>query len=449
MKEDLKIFIDIVEKLLKDEISNPVAKPIAVDHIYEEIDIRLGDEGTVDEEFVATLSKLVLNTPKTASNLFFNQLFGGRRGKAVLGDLLAVVLNNSMYTYKVGGPQIIIEKEIIRNLAKKIGYHGESVDGTMAPGGSMTNLMGLLMARDKKDPNAKYDGISKKLIVYTSKESHYSTPKNVAFAGMGRNNIRFIDTDEQGRMLMMDLREKIEEDIANGCTPCMVNATTGTTVLCAFDPLREIGEICKEFDMWFHIDGALGGSVIFSKKYRYLADGSELSDSFSVNAHKLFSTPLSASFIIVKEKKRLYDSFSNDASYLYQTGENDYNPGKISLQCGRRNDALKFWTLWKSIGTSGLESIIDHQFDTAAKARGYVADHLDYTLYNAVDSISICFNYKNIDPKVICNELYDEGKLMVGYGSFNGQEFIRLVTVNGNIDFADLQNFFNIIERSY
>lgn len=446
MQKDLDIFVELVEQMLEDEVNNPVVTPIPIEDLYDEIDIELRDEPMIDEEFVPVLRKLVLNTPKTATKLFFNQLFGGRNGKAILGELLSVIMNNSMYTYKVGGPQIGVEKSIIRNISERVGYNIETSEGTLAPGGSMTNLMGLLMARDAKDPNVRLDGMTMRMTVYTSAESHYSLPKNVSFAGMGRNNIRLIEADEYGRMSVDKLEEAIKQDIKDGFTPTFVNATAGTTVLGAFDPLRAIGEVCSKYDVWFHVDGAYCGSVIFSKKLKHHIYGSELADSFTLNAHKMLSTPLSCSIIVVKEKQRLYDTFANTASYLYQTAEDEYNPGKISMQCGRRNDTLKFWTLWKSVGTNGLEDIVDHQFDLAQKARDYCADNPNYTLYNTGDSVAVCFNYKDIDPKDLCTSLYEDSEIMVGYGKFKEQEFIRLVTVNASNSHEDIANFFTKLE---
>ena len=175
--------------------------------------------------------------------------------------------------------------------------------------------------------------------------------------------------------------------------------------------------------------------------------GIELVDSFSVNAHKMLSTPLSCSIIVVKDKKHLYDSFSNDASYLYQTHHDEFNLGKTSLQCGRRNDALKFWALWKSVGTSGLEEIVDHQFALADTARNYIRENDDYTLYSYDNSISICFNYKGIPARDICTALYEHSDLLVGYGSFDDVEFIRLVTVNASNSHDDILNFFSTLEN--
>lgn len=446
MKKDLDLFLSIVEKLLADEVKTPVLSPTPVEEVLDKIDLALRDEPAVDADFAKTLENLVLTTPRTATKLFFNQLFGGRHSRAVLGELLAVLLNNSMYTYKVGGPQIVMEKQLTRKLADMVGY-GPEAEGTLAPGGSMTNLMGLLMARDWKDPKAKHDGVNLKMIAYTSEASHYSVNKNATFAGIGRNQVRKIATDDHGRMDPTTLEKAIIADIAAGHTPFFVNATAGTTVIGAFDPLRPIGSIAKKYDLWFHVDGAYCGSVLFTDKYKHLVDGSELADSFTLNAHKMLGTPLSCSLITVKDKKHLYNSMAQEASYLYQTANDDYNPGQISLQCGRRNDALKFWTLWKSVGTKGIGNFVDHQFDLSRHAKDYVKNHPDYTLYNDDDTIAICFNYKGIDPKILCNRLYEEGEIMVGYGKFRDQEFVRLVTVNFTNEKADLDRFFEKMEQ--
>ena len=139
MREDLLLFNSIVEDLLKQEKENPVSTPIKVKELYEKIDLSLSDNPTITSEFSKALKDLVLKTPKTASNRFFNQLWGGRNSKAVLGDLLAVMLNTSMYTYKISGPQIGIEKEIISQICKLIGYGNDS-GGTFPTGGSMGNF---------------------------------------------------------------------------------------------------------------------------------------------------------------------------------------------------------------------------------------------------------------------------------------------------------------------
>lgn len=446
MKNTIELFNKLVEELLQDEAGKPVADHIPSADLYETLDLSLDEEPIDAERYEEALRQLILATPRTATPAFFNQLFGGRNEKAILGDLLAVMLNNSMYTYKAAGPQVGVEKVILREVCNLLGWDHNS-GGTFASGGSMTNFMGMLMARDAHDSKIPYEGGGGKLTVYTSAESHYSTPKNAAFCGIGRDQVRTIETDDKGRMIPSALEAAIKSDLEQGYSPVLVNITAGTTVLGAFDPIDQISPICKKFGIWLHIDGAYCGSVLFSKKYKHLIKGVEEVDSFSFNAHKMMGTPLTCSLLVVKNKEHLYNSFSNDAAYLYQTDHDEFNLGKTSLQCGRRNDALKFWTLWKSVGTSGLEEIVDKQFELANTALDYIRSHPDYTLYSYDESISVCFNYKGIPARELCTLLYEHSKLLVGYGTFRDDEFVRLVTVNPENNETVILNFFKTIER--
>lgn len=445
MQQDIKLFSELCDYLFEEEKTNPVATPISTSQLFEKLDLSLNSEGVIDSDLSSALKDVIKYTPKTASKSFFNQLFGGRIGKAAIGDLLSVMLNNSMYTYKVAGPQVGIEKEIIRNICNLAGYPKDA-NGTLAAGGSMTNFKALLMARDLKFPEIRTEGVTQKLTLYTSETSHYSIGKNAMLCGIGRNNVRKIKTNSKGKMLADHLEQVITEDISKGFTPIFVNATAGTTVLGVFDDITSLSKVCKKHELWLHVDGAYCGSVIFSKKYKHLINGLELSDSFSVNAHKMLGTPLGCSIIITKHREQLHKSFSNEAEYLYQTDGDDFNLGKISLQCGRRNDALKLWTLWKSVGTKGLEKIVDHQFDLAQQARDYINSNSDYKLYSFDDSISVCFNYKDIPADTLCTALYENSELMVGFGEFDTIKFVRMVTLNTVLEKEDITNFFKTLE---
>ena len=448
MTEDLELFNELVDILINEEHTNPVAQPIDTENLFSALDLELPKEPTINAEFKTTLTQIIKTTPKTASTSFFNQLFGGRMNRAVLGDLLAVMLNNSMYTYKVAGPQVGVEKVVLRAICDLIKYP-QTADGTFAPGGSMSNYMAALMARDKYDPNARQKGISKPMIIYTSDVSHYSIGKNASFMGLGKDQVRLISSNFKGEMLSDALETQILKDKERGLLPFFVNATAGTTVLGAFDDVESISEICKKHDLWLHLDGAYCGGVIFSEQYKSLVKGIEHTDSFSINAHKMLGTPLSCSIIVTKDKKNLYESFSNEAEYLYQTDSDDFNLGKTSLQCGRRNDALKLWTLWKSVGSNGLEAMVNKQFQLAEFARDYIKTHPDYELFSFDNSISVCFNFKSIPAKLLCTKLYKDAKLMVGFGKFKNEDFVRMVTINSLLEEKDILNFFNIIEASF
>jgi sulfinoalanine decarboxylase/sulfinoalanine decarboxylase/aspartate 1-decarboxylase len=287
------------------------------------------------------------------------------------------------------------------------------------------------------------------MTAYLSDQSHYSMVKNIRFSGIGEDQLRIISSNSLGQLDVIELEKTIKKDINEGCLPFFVKATAGTTVVGAFDPINKIADICQKYNLWLHVDGALGGSVIFSEKYKYLISGIQRADSFALNAHKMLNVPISCSMILVKHKHHLFSSFNTEADYLYQGEINDINPGMISLQCARTNDALKLWTLWKSVGTQGLEDIVDKNFELAEVARSYIRSHSDYTLCNDEISTNICFNYKNHSATIICDQLYKQGKLMIGHGKFNDINFIRLVTINSNNTKEDILDFFKVIEENF
>ena len=445
MKDSLDTFNRIAAALLDAEREHGVAEYVPADTLDERLDLALPDDGLSAAELERRLTELVLVTPRTATPEFFNQLFGGRQGPAVLGDMLAVMLNNSMATYKAAGPMIGVEKTIIRKVCDLIGWD-EASGGTFGPGGSLTNFMGMLMARDAKDASVRHSGMRGGMTVYTSAESHYSTPKNAAFSGIGRDNVRQVATDDSGAMDMSALRVAIEADVAAGLTPTLINCTAGTTVLGAYDDLAAAADVAEDFGAWLHVDGAYGGSALLSDRYRHLVAGVERVDSFTLNAHKMLGTPLSTSLIMVRDAGHLHASFSNEASYLYQTAHDAFNPGKISLQCGRRNDALKLWTLWQTLGTNGLAAFVDRQFALADAGRTYVRGHPDYTDYSVDDTVAVCFNYKGIPAERLCTALYEDETLLVGYGSFRDDTFVRLVTINAGNSVDDIHAFFAKLE---
>lgn len=444
--KNFKYFNLLAEYLFKQEVEKPIAKARAPIYFEKQEYLSLPDQSIDRELSLENLKTIIEEIPKTTSPKFFNQLFGGRQDDATIGELLSVLMNNSMYTYKVSGVLSIIEKNIIDKIISLINF-GQNAGGTFAPGGSMTNLMGMIMARDNACPSAKQEGVFQKLITYTSDASHYSIPKNASIIGLGKENVRLVNTLDNGKMSVAALETEIKKDLESSHKPMIINATAGTTVLGSFDSIEEISKIAKKYNIWLHVDGAYCGAVFFSEKYKKLIKGVEKADSFSFNAHKMLGTPLSTSLIFVKNKEHLYHSFDISAEYLYQTQDDDYNLGKISLQCGRRNDSLKLFTLWQSLGKNGLEKIINHLFDMAKIAKSYIENNKDYTSYSYENSLSICFNYKNIDPVLLCTKLYEEGELVVGYGEFKNQKFVRLVIVNSNNGEKEILDFFKSIEN--
>ena len=354
----LERVLGIARELMEAEGVEPVAPIRSPDDVRALVELELGERGLGPDEAMDLIERIVMATPRTGSRRFFNQLFAGRDEVAVAAEMLTAVLNSSMYTFKVAGPHVMIETEVTRHMAGLVGYpEGE---GVFVPGGSMSNLAALIMARNEAadGPEGVRErgmraGVRGPMTVYASEDCHYSVPKGAGMAGIGRENVRRVPVDDRGRMDPRKLREMIVADRAAGASPIMICATAGTTVLAAFDPIGPIADVAQEFGLWLHVDGALGGSVATSKRHRGLIGGSERSDSFTWDAHKLMGTPLSCSVILCRRSGMLRKHFEEGASYLFQTCADDFDHGKRSMQCGRRNDALKLWAAWKAHGDAG------------------------------------------------------------------------------------------------
>ncbi len=389
------------------------------------------------DEVVEAVRQVITQTPSSAGRRFYNQLFGGRDPVATFAEILTTLTNTSMYTFKVAGPQILIEKEVVGRMAATVGF--ENGEGILAPGGSLANLTALIIARNEALPgvrDAGFDGI--RPAVYTSREGHYSTRKNAGITGLGRNSVREVPTDGRGRMDAGGLKRMIADDRAAGHTPIMINATAGTTVLGAFDPLDQIAQVAEAEGVWMHVDGALGGSVLLSKKNRHLLAGSHLADSFTWNAHKMMGVPLSCSAILLKEQGLLAKHFNESAGYLFQADVDDLNPGTRSIQCGRRNDALKVWAAWLYHGDEGYRKRIDHLFDLALFAADKIDADPDLDLVAPPESICVCFEVTGHSAAKICGRLDLENRMKVGFGQVGERQAIRLVCVNPDLEERDI-----------
>ncbi len=405
------------------------------------LDLEVPEEGLELKEVGERLRKLVRHTPITASGSFFNQLYGGREPASLLGEVVASALNSSMYTYKVGGAQVLVELELLRQMGRRIGF--EHADGVFTPGGSLSNLTGLLLARDRARPRAREEGVGgRRLRVYTSSQSHYSVTKAVGLIGIGLENLVRVPVDERGRMDPVALDAVICADLAKGYQPMMVNATAGTTVLGAFDSLEEIADVCERRGLWLHVDGAFGGSAVLDPDQAHLLAGCERADSVAWDAHKVMGAQLSCSVVLVRERGLLSASLDENASYLFQGDEEELNPGTRSLQCGRRNDALKLWTLWQSLGNQGMAGRVARLRRLALHAARLVQKASDLHLVRDPEFLTVCFRVDGIRAEDLCAELTERGLAMVGYAMVDGEAVVRLALVNAQADEAELDRLF-------
>jgi glutamate/tyrosine decarboxylase-like PLP-dependent enzyme len=431
----------LLREHLEREQSEPIARYRSPRELLEELDLGLESEGVDDDAMFAQLSRILERTPRTTTTRFFNQLFGGRGEFGTIGEVLAAFLNSSMYTFKAGGPQVLIEQEVTSHMARLAGF--EEGEGLFTPGGSMSNLVGMLLARNARHPQTREEGMgARRMTLYVSELCHYSIPKNAGIMGLGRENARPVATDERGRMRPDALRAAIASDLRDGHEPFLIVGTCGTTVLGAFDPVAEIADIAQEHELWLHLDAALGGSLLLSEKGRDLMRGCDRADSMTWNAHKLLGVPLPASTILTRKKGQLYESLCQKASYLFQSDEDEYDLGTQSIQCGRRNDALKLWATWKSQGDQGLARRVDRLIELAQYAAARVRGIEGLMLSKDPESVTVCFEVEGKRSDEICELLRREQRELVGYGIVDGRRVIRLACVNDDVDESDLDTFF-------
>ncbi|XP_061726774.1 glutamate decarboxylase isoform X1 [Cydia pomonella] len=328
------------------------------------LDLELRDEPLPLKQLLEDCKTTLKHQVKTGHPHFFNQLSCGLDIISLAGEWLTAAANTNMFTYEIAPVFILMENVVLEKMRAMIGW--SDGDSILAPGGSVSNLYAFLAARHNMFPQYKEKGLSSipgHLVMFTSDQCHYSVKSCASVCGLGTDYCISVPSDERGRMIPAELERRVREHKDKGNVPFFVNATSGTTVLGAFDPLPEIADICQKYNMWMHVDAAWGGGLLFSKKYRHpRLTGIERADSVTWNPHKLMGTLLQCSTVHFKIPGILLSCNEMAAEYLFMT-DKIYDPrfdtGDKVIQCGRHNDIFKLWLQWRGKGTSGFERHMD------------------------------------------------------------------------------------------
>lgn len=454
VKKGISLIAEALQSLNELERELPVRATYSPNELSELIGLDLPRGPSSINSVIDRLFELSKLTPSTSSRAFFNQLFGGRDPAALFGDLFATFGNQSIYTYKVAAPIVLIEEALIQRLGQIAGLtqDAQRCGGIFTPGGSLSNLAAMLCARDKAQPSWRDEGMISGRI-YTSAESHYSVSKGAGIIGLGRNNVVKVPCDDQGRMESTALKASLEEDLRQGLKPIMVIATAGTTVRGSFDPFVEIAEICKFYNIWFHVDGAFGGTALLNPIFADQVKGIELADSLTWDAHKAMGTPLTCSVLLTKDPEACNRALNESASYLFQADNNFLNPGTRSLQCGRRNDALKLWAAWIYHGDEGWKRRLERQRNLALALAEEVQKRALFDLCEAPPYLNVCFEVKRpeneprVDHEALCYQLQIKQEALVGYATFKGRTVIRAAVINPALTRSDINGLLDSIER--
>ncbi|KAH6652021.1 pyridoxal phosphate-dependent transferase [Truncatella angustata] len=362
-------------------------------------------EGRGRDGLLATIQSLLKYSVNTWDQGFLDKLYSSTNAVGVVSELVLSVLNTNLHVYNVSPALTVIERETAKSFAALFGFTGPRAGGVTCQGGSSSNLTSLVIARNALYPDTKINGNgAHNFVLFTSQHGHYSVEKAATTLGLGKAAVVAVPVDDAGCIIPSALREAVARSKADGKTPLYVNATAGTTVLGSYDPFRAISAICREFNLWLHIDGSWGGSAVLSSRQRHKLEGAELANSLTVNPHKMLNVPVTCSFLLTNDLSVFKKANTLAAGYLFHSDDDDdveeetkeyWDLADLTLQCGRRGDALKLALAWVYYGAAGFEKQIDHAFDMASYLATLVQEHPDFRLVssNPPPCLQVCFYY--------------------------------------------------------
>jgi len=383
-------------------------------------------------------------------------------------EVLINATNQSMDSWDQSPSATIIEMKLIEWLRTQVGYQAGDA-GVFTSGGTQSNLMGLMLARDaffaRQGHSVQQDGLVgdlKKIKVFCSENAHFSVQKNMALLGLGYQSVTLVKTDQFARMDVNDLTEKLALAQANGEQILAIVATAGTTDAGAIDPLRAIATLAAEHQIWVHVDAAWGGALLLSDKYRDYLDGIELVDSITLDFHKQLFQTISCGAFLLKEARH-YELMRYQAAYLnseFDEAQGVPNLVSKSLQTTRRFDALKLWMGLEALGQKQYAEIIDHGVTMAQSVAGYITEQASLELVMQPQLATVLFRYRpeqltaaSDDVIALLNQkigdlLLESGRANVGVTEHNGVTCLKLTLLNPTVTLDDVKVLLALVERT-
>jgi glutamate/tyrosine decarboxylase-like PLP-dependent enzyme len=425
----------------------------------------LPDGGTDPAELFASVSQLLFDhSLHNGHPRFMGYVTSSAAPISMLGDLLAASVNPNVGAWTLSPVASEIEAQTVRWIAELIGYPAES-GGLLVSGGNMANMAAFWAARvATAGAGVRTDGVSPRapLVVYASAETHTWIQKATDLAGLGTNAIRWIPTGHDLRMDVDALRTEMARDVSEGRRPMMVVGTGGSVSTGAVDPLREIAEVCREHDVWFHVDGAYGGLAAMlpdaPEDLHHLA----LADSVAVDPHKWLYAALEAGCVLVRDPQKLRDAFSYHPPY-YHFGVEATNFVDLGPQNSRGFRALKVWLALRQVGRDGYVRMLSDDIRLAKLLHETAGAHPELETSESGLSISTfrfvpedlrprlgeppVEEYLNALNKAIQARLEKDGEVFLSNAVHRGMYLLRGCIVNFRTDEADVRAIPGIVAR--
>ena len=382
---------------------------------------------------------------------FFAYVGSSGLESAVLADALAHSYDANLAGES--GAAREIELQTLRWVGQLIGY--PSGGGAFTSGGMVSNLTALMVARTRALPGSREEGFAGQVgAVYASAEAHSSIERAVELLGIGRRHLRSIPMDADRRMRPDALREAIASDIAAGITPISVVATGGTTLTGAVDPLDAIADVCAEFGVWMHVDGAYGLAAAATELARPHFTGLERADSVSIDAHKWLFVPKACGVLLVRDPQVLVDAFMHDASYLVQDDDAPMHPVETTLEYSRPFRPLKLWTALRAHGAGAFREAITGDLLLARELEGLIRQVPGMELLEPTSPLSVVA-FRRIPASGdadrhnvrLASAMQADGRTFIASARIDGRMWLRACLVNFRTTSADVRALVQVAEE--
>lgn len=372
-----------------------------------------------------------------------------------IAEVLINATNQSMDSWDQSPAGSIMEEHLIDWLRQKAGY-GEGTSGVFTSGGTQSNLMGVLLARDwaiashwKNEDGSEWsvqrDGIPadamKKVKVICSENAHFSVQKNMAMMGMGFQSVVTVPSNANAQMDVAALEQTLAQLKAEGKIAACIVATAGTTDAGAIDDLKAIRKLADEYQAWLHVDAAWGGALLLSKDYRHFLDGIELTDSITLDFHKHFFQTISCGAFLLKDPAN-YRFIDYKADYLNSEYDEEHGVPNLvakSLQTTRRFDALKLWFTVEALGEELYASMIDHGVKLTKDVEQYINDTAGLEMLVPSQFASVLFRvvpegypaeFVDALNQNVADELFARGEANIGVTKVGDKQSLKMTTLS-------------------
>ncbi|MGH2550138.1 MAG: pyridoxal phosphate-dependent decarboxylase family protein [Thermomicrobiales bacterium] len=460
--------IDVAADYLGGIRDRPVFQPMTPNQRDLLMDATLPERGMNVDDILARFVGDVMPFPLGNGHpRFYGWVNSSPSPVGILADLLAATMNPSC----AGGDHsaIYIERAAVRWLMELIGFPTDGSMGLLVSGGSMASLTCLTAARHwatkKIGANDRENGMQSSLppmTLYLADEGHSCMRKAAELLGIGQVGLRLIPVDASGRMIVTALESAIVADLDAGKLPFCVAGSAGTAMTGAIDALSEIADLCAQYDLWFHVDGAYGALGVLDDRLAERYTGMDRANSVALDPHKWLSVPVECGCALVRDGALLRDTFSLVPSYV-RTEEGKGVGGlpwysEYGFQQSRGFRALKLWMTLLYAGKDGVKAHIVRQNDLARALGAMVdADPL-FELSAPVDLSIVCFRMVpegvstsdlrlNSFNQHIANAVQSSGEAFVTSGVFNGQTILHANTLNGETTIEDVRELLPAMVR--